>query len=112
MNSATILPLPLSDDLETQDATRSPAASPHPPGQPFRSLGSFPSFSSAASRARVGKIARLPEPVREALNQRLHEGQPARIILPWLNGLPETRDLTERLFGGQAINEPNLSAWR
>ena len=62
--------------------------------------------------ARNGKIARLPEPVRRELNQRLKNGEIARIILPWLNALPEVRRVLAEFFGGLPVNEPNLCAWR
>jgi hypothetical protein len=61
---------------------------------------------------RIGKIARLPAEVREALNERLKDGQPASLILPWLNALPETQAALKDYFDGKAINDANLSAWR
>ncbi len=56
--------------------------------------------------ARNGKIARLPESIRAELNQRLRDGQSSNLILPWLNSLPETKDLPK------PINKVNLTAWR
>ncbi len=64
------------------------------------------------SSARVGKIARLPESIRAQLNDRLRDGQPGRLILPWLNSLPEVRQVLDTLFAGKPINHANLSAWR
>jgi len=61
--------------------------------------------------ARQGKIARLPALVRDALNVRLQNGEPASQILPWLNALPETQAVLTA-FAEQAVNDSNLSAWR
>lgn len=60
----------------------------------------------------IGKIAQLPARVREALNRRLHDGQPASVILPWLNDLPETKALLTERFDGEPVSEQNLSLWR
>ncbi len=68
--------------------------------------------SASCNRARVGKIARLPESIRVQLNERLRDGLPARLILPWLNALPEVQDVSQKLFSGHLINAQNLSAWR
>ncbi len=68
--------------------------------------------SASCNRARVGKIARLPESIRVQLNERLRDGLPARLILPWLNALPEVQDISRRLFADHPINAQNLSAWR
>jgi len=65
-----------------------------------------------SDRARTGKIARLPNSLREELNQRLRDDLPASEILPWLNGLPEVRRLLESSFEGSAISEHTLSRWR
>lgn len=62
--------------------------------------------------ARIGKIARLPESVREELNKRLRSGSLGPQLLPWLNSLPEVRAVLEEHFGNQNINAENLSAWR
>ena len=60
---------------------------------------------------RTSKITRLPEPLREELNQRLRNGEPAHIILPWLNALPEVIALVEEHYGGNLISPQNLSDW-
>lgn len=60
----------------------------------------------------VGKIAQLPAKVREALNRRLHDGQPASVILPWLNALPEVIAILKDRFDAEPISEQNLSLWR
>lgn len=62
--------------------------------------------------ARVGKIARFPETVREELNKRLRNGELGPKILPWLNGLPEVQGVLAEYFQGQAVNAQNLSDWR
>lgn len=61
--------------------------------------------------ARQGKIARLPVALREELNQRLLNGEPASVILPWLNALPETQAMLAQ-FENVPVNDANLSAWR
>ncbi len=62
--------------------------------------------------SRNGKIARLPKAVREQLNRRLEDGETARSLVEWLNGLPEVQALVQREFGGHAIREQNLSQWK
>ncbi len=62
--------------------------------------------------SRPGKIASLPEAVREQLNLRLADGQSAPAILPWLNQLPEVLPLLQQRFHGQPLKKNNLSAWR
>jgi hypothetical protein len=61
---------------------------------------------------RLSKIARLPAPIREELNHRLHDGELSRTILPWINELPETKRLTTELYRGKPITHQNLSEWR
>jgi hypothetical protein len=62
--------------------------------------------------ARLGKIARLPHHIRQALNERLEDNEPSQRLVKWLNSLPETKEVLEWLFDGRAITEQNLSAWR
>ena len=59
-----------------------------------------------------GKIGRLPRAVREQLNMRLQDGQSGPAIVPWLNELPEVKEMLAREFEGNAITEQNLSDWR
>lgn len=59
-----------------------------------------------------GKIARLPAKVREAVNRRLHNGETAGQILPWLNSQPETVKMLEVHYEGEPISPQNLSAHR
>ena len=61
---------------------------------------------------RTGKIARLPQDVRDELNQRLENGEPGAELLAWLNSLPDTKRMLAARFGGHEINHPNLTAWR
>lgn len=61
---------------------------------------------------RTGKIARLPLRIREELNSRLRDNQSGQEILPWVNALPETKEVLERHFYGLAISDANLSEWR
>jgi len=68
-------------------------------------------------RARRSKIARLPEPIRRELNQRLLDGQQGPQILPWLNALPEATRVIQEMgsAGGKtvtAFDDKNLSDWR
>ena len=62
--------------------------------------------------ARVGKIARLPSRIRNELNQRLLNNEPASEMLPWVNGLQETQQILLAQFGKAEINAQNLSEWR
>jgi hypothetical protein len=65
-----------------------------------------------SKRALVGKIARLPKPIREELNRRLDDGEPGSRILPWLNELPAVKKVLVTQFAGALINSQNLSNWR
>jgi hypothetical protein len=62
--------------------------------------------------SRVGKVARLPKAVREKLNIRLEDNEPAKEILEWLNSLPQTQKVLKSLFNGAPINKQNLSDWK
>jgi hypothetical protein len=63
-------------------------------------------------KTRTGKIARLPEPIREQLNQQLLNGVLGKNTVPWLNQLPEVKAVLAEHFGGRPINEHNISEWR
>lgn len=71
-----------------------------------------PSNPEPSLRPRVGKIARLPRAVRERLNQRLDQGCGGEELLPWLNGLKETKQLLKHDFDNRPISKQNLSDWR
>lgn len=62
--------------------------------------------------ARIGKIARLPRPVREELNHRIENGEPGSMVLKWLNSLPAVRCTLDMSFGGRPVSAQNLSEWR
>ena len=59
----------------------------------------------------VGKIARLPKPLREELNLRLEAGVHYRHLTGWLNHLPEVQAILARDFEGRPINKVNLHSW-
>jgi len=63
-------------------------------------------------RARTGKIARLPDALREQLNQRLINGARAKDLVAWLNNIPEVKAILAEFFGGKPIREQNISEWR
>jgi hypothetical protein len=62
--------------------------------------------------SRIGKIARLPKPIREQINLRLENGETAAALVKWLNQLPEVQKLLTEQFAGQPIRPQNLSQWR
>jgi len=62
--------------------------------------------------ARRGKIARLPDAIREEINSRLHDGQEGKSILIWLNSLPAVQSVLEKSFDGRPINDVNLTYWK
>src|SRR5215207_1465627 len=61
---------------------------------------------------RRGKIARLPEPIRDELNRRLRDGESGTKLLAWLNALPEVQCIVAEEFGGRPVQAVNLWAWR
>lgn len=65
-----------------------------------------------SDRATTGKISRLPQAIRQELNQRLGDGQRPRDILLWLNSLEEVRAILISQFEGIPISEMNLSRYR
>ena len=69
----------------------------------------MPSF---AIQTRNGKIARLPQVIRDQLNHRLDDGEPGGGLLEWLNTLPAVQAVLAAEFGGSRINAQNLSNWR
>src|SRR5262249_37678740 len=48
----------------------------------------------------------------EQLNLRLHDHQPHKLILPWLNSLPETKAVLAAHFDNRPITKQNLSEWK
>jgi hypothetical protein len=61
--------------------------------------------------ARNGKIARLPRPVGDELNQRLERSAESPEVLEWLSGLPEVKAALAALTGqtGAAAPGPQIS---
>ena len=64
------------------------------------------------SKTRTGKIARLPRSIRNKLNYRLANNEPANELVRWLNELPETKIVLATLFEGREINDQNLADWK
>jgi hypothetical protein len=62
--------------------------------------------------ARTGKIATLPAKIREEINRRLHDGQQARQILPWLNADKDVLRVLDEKWHEQPVSSSNLSEWR
>lgn len=62
--------------------------------------------------ARQGKFARLPASLKAEVNRRLHDGEGAAVILPWLNSQPDAIRIWETYFKGLAASPQNLSEWR
>lgn len=61
---------------------------------------------------RNGKIARLPQTIREQINRRLQNGEEGKKIAEWLNTLPDVRAVMDVEFDGQPISDVNLSNWK
>ena len=61
---------------------------------------------------RNGKIAKLPNDIREQLNLRLLEGETGRELAAWLNALPAVQSVLGSQFNGSPISEVNLTLWR
>ena len=61
---------------------------------------------------RSGKIARLPETIREQVNRRLANHESSTPLLKWLNALPEVQAVLAQEFGGEVINRVNIRNWR
>ena len=60
----------------------------------------------------IGKIARLSKRRREDVSRRMENGLPGGEILKWLNKLKDVKAVLKAQFGGRAINQQNLTAWR
>ncbi len=59
-----------------------------------------------------GKIASLPHAIRQEVNMRLLNGETSTRILPWLNALPDVKEVLDLRFSGADVNDENLSNWR
>jgi hypothetical protein len=64
------------------------------------------------NQTRTGKIAALPESIRNELNRRLLDGQLSPQILPWLNADKTVLLILDERFDGDKITPQNLSEWR
>jgi len=58
------------------------------------------------------KIASLPRPVRDELNQRLANNEEGGALLQWLNSAPGVGALLASDFAGEPIGLPDLEEWR
>ena len=61
---------------------------------------------------RKGKIARLPDKIRQEINQRLLNGEQAKNIIQWLNDLPEVKQVLGQIFDGEPVSASNLTEWK
>src|SRR5438067_6813448 len=61
---------------------------------------------------RNGKIARLPRRIRDQLNRRLDDGEPATSLVEWLNQQPGVTRVLKECFDGRPITEHNLGEWK
>ncbi len=61
---------------------------------------------------RTGKIARLPNAIREQLNCRLKNGEQGKSILKWVNSLPEVKAILDADFDGHPVSPSNLTEWK
>ncbi len=65
----------------------------------------------ASNMSRTGRIARLPDQVREQLYERLADGQASTSILAWLNDTPQARSFPTEHLGVQPIDANDLNDW-
>jgi len=62
-----------------------------------------------------GKISRLPVALREQLNSRLLDNEPAKSLCDWLNALPEAQAVCVGRHAGHELGpftDRNISDWR
>jgi hypothetical protein len=62
--------------------------------------------------SRRGKIASLPQALRDEVNRRLADGKTARSLVSWLNDLPEVQAVLQERFNSEPVSDSNLSEWR
>ena len=62
--------------------------------------------------SRVGKIARLPEQIREQINHRLQDGEEGRQVIAWLNSIDEVKAVLSQGFDNCEITDGNLCEWK
>jgi hypothetical protein len=82
------------------------------PVEPVTSQARPEQTEQALQRGLFGKIARLPDDIREQLNQRLFDGLGGTEVLAWLNELPAVKEILAAQFSGFPVNHENLSNWR
>ena len=68
--------------------------------------------ASTTHATRTGKIARLPQEIRQQLNHRLDDGESAQELVAWLNATPAVQERLARYYAGRPITEQNLSDWK
>ena len=64
------------------------------------------------SSSRTGKIARLPQAIRQQLNERLADGECGQHLAAWLNENEVVRKRLAEYYAGRPITEQNLSDWK
>src|ERR1043166_2196726 len=69
-------------------------------------------INSQLLMTRTGKIARLPDDIRNQLNRRIRDGENGQKLLKWLNTLPEVRAVLAAEFHGQPVRPSNLTEWK
>src|SRR5258705_8538117 len=60
----------------------------------------------------ASKISQFPRQIREELNHRLDISEKTRLILAWLNSLPEVQAVLRKHFKGEPVKKQNLTGWR
>jgi len=60
----------------------------------------------------TSKISRFPRPIREELNRRLDVSEPGKLVLQWLNSLPEVHAVLHSDFKGETVSKQNLDNWK
>jgi hypothetical protein len=61
---------------------------------------------------RKGKIARMPDKIRQEINQRLLNGEEGKSIIQWMNELPEVKQILGEHFDGEPVSGSNLTEWK
>jgi hypothetical protein len=76
-------------------------------------VSTFEHFNESTSPYnRNGKIARLPRPLRERINQALYQHFPGVKIVDELNKMPEVKAVLAEHFGGRPIIPQNIYEWK
>jgi hypothetical protein len=78
--------------------------------EPERPLSIDP--ETLKGRSLIGKIARLPESIRDEVSQRMADGQTLHDITSWLNSLPEVEKIMSEQFNGRPIILENVGQWK